>query len=610
MGEFSAHRITLSAGERVVIATPVNLYVNLIGDDVLNSGIEEDSPFRTPARAIEWLGDKYISELGFVTINFAAGIYDLPNQLIFDHDQGDRVAFVGAEPEILLLQYVSNYKTSGFTAGNTGYYKYYSGVKHGITLTCVRPNDSTVYAPIGSSNAISTAHGVSGSGVLIEDYDLVFKDDYNPAYFYSAYPFHPRNNIVRQGSILGCHKLWGVTGGTITLQSSIRDDWFSIPAGNSSSWGRFYGNAQMGVSYFSNTVTVPSINTDQTENINNVWMIANNNNGVTDMKGHYLSSVPVGYFGTNATNGITNGSTANFLGVSFPNASISGKTAAFIWQDYTGTNYDGWYAATGPNGSFLNDTVLFGKNYHEHTPVSGTGGMGVSGSWRSINTNNITVKLVPTVFRRFGNILSITGGGLRKIKNIFFDGKDMQSHYKLVGSSETGYSNKFAVYAKNTRVGEAVLNEPTGLGDGLFISTGVKDFHVGFYADHGTDANLGRLMVSNCSYGIIANNGSSVVTTGSVCTGMASTGFGAFGSSSMVADRCFASFVGQSHVTIRLKQVSGSTLSNSSFIAGTTYASPDGRIKGTVWDWDPRDKTLVVAVRVGMFEGGDAIFQY
>ena len=78
----------------------------------------------------------------------------------------------------------------------------------------------------------------------------------------------------------------------------------------------------------------------------------------------------------------------------------------------------------------------------------------------------------------------------------------------------------------------------------------------------------------------------------------------------MVADRCFASFVGQSHVTIRLKQVSGSTLSDSSFIAGTTYASPDGRIKGTVWDWDPRDKTLVVAVRVGMFEGGDAIFQY
>jgi hypothetical protein len=610
MGEFSAHRITVSAGERVVIATPVNLYVNPIGDDVLNSGIEEDSPFRTPARAIEWLNDKYISEFGFVTINFAAGIYDLSESLVFDHDQGDRVAFVGAEPETLLLQYVSYYKTSGFTAGNTGYYKYYSGVKHGITLACVRPSDSTVYAPIGSSNAISNVCGVSGSGVLIEDYDLVFKDDYNPAYFYAAYPFHPRNNIVRQGSILGCHKLWGVTGGIITLQSSIRDDWFSIPAGTSSSWGRFYGNAQMGVSYFNNTVAVPSDYTDQAENTNNVWMIPNNNVASIDKKGHYLSSVPVGYFGTNATTGITIGATANLMGVSFPNGSTSGKTASFTWQEYNGTNYAGWYTATGPNGSFLNDTILFGSNYHEHTPVSGTGGMGVSGSWRSINSNRITVKLIPTVFRRFGNILKISGNGLRKIQNIFFDGVDMQSHYKLIGNSETGYSNKVAVYAKNTRVGESVSNEPDGLGAGLFGNSGVKDFHVGFYADHGTDAYLGKLIASNCSYGIIANNGSNIVTLGSVCSGMASTGFGAFGSSSMVADRCFASFVGQSHVTLRLKQVSGSTLSDSSFIPGATYASPDGRIKGTVWDWDPRDKTLVVAVRVGMLEGGDAIFQY
>ena len=107
MGEFSAHRITISPGERVVIATKVNLYVSPFGDDVLNSGVEDDSPFRTPKRAIEWLGDKYISDFGFVTINFAPGIYELDQELVFDHEQGNRVAFVGADPETLLLQHLS-----------------------------------------------------------------------------------------------------------------------------------------------------------------------------------------------------------------------------------------------------------------------------------------------------------------------------------------------------------------------------------------------------------------------------------------------------------------------------------------------------------------------
>lgn len=616
MGEFSAHNITLPSGSRFPIVNYQVIYVAPWGNDAENSGTSENSPFRTPSRAIEFLGDKVITEGGFVTIKFAPGIYDLDEQLVFDHPQGNRVAFVGADPEILLLQYVSDYFTDGFTAA--GYAKYYSGITHGITLACVRPSDSTVYEPITPSNPLGTFHKVTGCGVVIEDFDLVHSDNYNPAYYYGSYPFNARNNLPRQGSILGSHVLLGVSGASgcgsiIQIQSSVRDDWFSLPHGNSASWSLMFGNAQSGVSLYSGNHN--GYSADRTETVINQWFQRGNSAGGIHFKTHFQSNIPVGYYGLNATTGVPNGASANLVGATFPVFSPAGGTANFTYRDVAGVlnvggDYTGWFTATGPARTFLNDGISFGKNYHAHFPVAGRAGIGDSGSWRTVNSNRVTVKIIPTVFRRFGNILKVGSGGLRKIKNIFFDGKDMPSHYKLVGNSETGYSNKYAVYAVSATLGEAVTNEPSGLGIGLFSNCGMKDFQVGFYADRGTDAYLGKLVVSNCTYGILANNRSSISTVGSVCTGMASTGFGAFTSSNMVADRCFASFVGQSHVTIRFKSIpEGSTLEDSSYTLGQTFASPDGKIKGTVWDWDPRDKTLVIAVRTGMFEAADAIMQ-
>lgn len=618
MAEFSAHNITLPTGSRYPIVNYQVIYVAPWGNDAENSGTSENSPFRTPARAIEFLGDKVITESGFVTIKFAPGIYDLDDQLVFDHAQGNRVAFVGADPEILVLQYVSDYVTTGFTAD--GYAKYYSGVTHGITLACVRPSDSTVYSAITPSNPLGTFHKVKGCGVIIEDFDLVHSDNYNPAYYYGSYPFNARNNLPRQGSILGSHVLLGVSGASacgsiIRIQSSIRDDWFSLPHGNSSSWGLMFGNAQSGVSYYSATHNGNSA--DLAETTTNAWFQKGNTSGGLHFRTHFQSNVPVGYFGLNATTGVPDGASANIVGATFPFPSTAGQTANFTYRDVSGivnTNSDyanRWFTATGPAMTFLNDGASFGKNYHaQDTAVSGRAGIGSSGSWRTVNANRVTVKILPTVFRRFGNILKIGSGGLRKIKNIFFDGMDMPSHYKLVGNSETGYSNKYGIYSVSATLGEAVTNEPSGLGIGLFSNCGIKDFHVGFYADRGTDAYLGKLVVSNCTYGILANNRSSISTVGSVCTGMASTAFGAFTSSNMVADRCFASFVGQSHVTLRFKSIpSGTTLDDNSYIPGQTFASPDGKIRGTVWDWDPRDKTLVIAVRTGMFEAADATTQ-
>ncbi len=606
MAEFSAHRISIGPGERVVIATPVDLYVSPYGDDVFNSGIEETSPFRTPARAIEWLSDKYISEFGFVTVNFAAGIYDISEQLVFDHAQGNRVAFVGADVDTLLLQYVSDYVTTGFTAA--GFVKFYSGVWHGITMSCVRPDDNTTYAAITESgaNAIASTYRVAGNGVIVEDYDLVYDDDYNPAYFYSAYPYHPRNNVVRQGSILGCHVLNAVTGGMLSLESTVRDDWLALPAGNSLAWARMYGNAQSGVSYLNGSCADAA---DRSEIQTNAWFQPANFN-TTTFRGHYLSSVPVGYYGTNAKTGIPVGATSNFLGVSFPSSNAINGTGGFQYQTIDGTNKSGWYTATGPAGTFLNDTVLFGNNYHEHTPVDGRAGIGSSADWKSINTNNITVKIVPTVFRRFGNILKVFGG-MRKIKNIFFDGVDMPSHYQLIGDSAIGYTNKGAIQFISCKGGESVVNEPDGLGTGLCSNVGIKDFHVGFYADRGADVDLGKIVASNCSYGVLANNKSNIRTYGSVCTGMAAMGFGALTSSNITANRCFAAFTGQSLASLRMKQA-GSTqdFSNDSFNLGQTFASPDGKVKGTVWDWDPREKILVVALKVGLYEGGDPVTQY
>lgn len=608
MTEFSAHKVTAESGIRVAITTPVSLFVSPTGDDVLNSGIEQGSPFRTPARAIRWLADKQITESGFVTVNFAAGIYDIEKELVLDHDQGNRVAFVGAEPEVLVLQHVSDYRTQGFTAD--GYSKYYSWVKHGITMSCARYSISTNFTPIDSSNPIKGTHSTEGVGVLVEDYDLTYRNDYNPTYYYAAYPFHPRNNIARQGSILGAHVLTGVTFGVLGIESTIRDEWFSIPAGNSSSWGRFYGNAQQGICYISGSCAGNPADYD--ENQNNVWLKGANTlpSTTTWLKGHYLSSVPVGYFGTSITSGVTTGATANLTGASFPSNSQSGQTASFATQTIDGTVVPGWYSATGAAGSFLNDGYRFGPNYHEHSLVNGLSGEGGSAAWGSVNSNTITVKLVPTVFRRFGNILRIGSGGMRKIRNIFFDGKDMPSHWKLIGTSEEGYSNKRAVYSSGSVLGLRMSNEPPNLGPGLFDNVGMVDFHVAFYADRGTVAELGRVVASNCTYGVVSNNRSSVSTVGSVCTGMANAGFCSFTNSSLVADRCFSAFTGQSLVSIRIKETpAGTTLDYSTFVQGQTFASPDGRIKGTVWDWDPRDKNLVIAVRAGTLEGADAIHQ-
>lgn len=606
MGEFSAHRVTIAPGEKIVIATHVNLYVSPYGDDVLNSGIEQGSPFRTPQRAFEWLGDKYISEFGFVTINFAGGIYDLTQQLVLDHDQGNRVALVGADVETLLLQYVSNYATTGFTA--SGFFKYYSGVKHGITLSCVRPDDNTLYSPITTANKLSSAYSSAGCGVVIEDYDLVYKDDYNPSYFYASYPFHPRNNLTKQASILGSHRLTGVTLGTLAIESSIRDDWFCIPSGSCAAWGRMYGNPQQGISYPAGS----GYTADTTEIETNTWFIPAYTVG-SSKRGHYLSNVPTGYYGLPLTTGIPNGATTNYMGATFPTGSTSGSTAGYVYVGITASGLAGWYTATGPAGTFLNDSVSFGKNYHEHTPINGSAGIGGSGSWKLVNSNKITVKIIPTVFRRAGNILTIQTGGLRKIKNIFFDGIAMPAHYNLLApgaGTSTGYSNKAAIQSVASRLGQVMSNEPDYLGDGLCSNVGIKDFHVGFYANQGSDVDLGKVIASNCSFGILANNKSVIRTIGSVCTGMASCGFGSFNSSSMVVQRCFSAFSGQSVVSLRMKQAGATQdFADNSFIQGQTFATPDGKIRGTVWDWDSREKMLSIAVRVGALESGDPTTQ-
>jgi hypothetical protein len=602
MSQFSAHRVSAETGIRVAITTKVSLYVSPTGDDVLNTGTEEGSPFRTPKRAMQWLSDKQITDSGFVTVNFAGGIYDLEEPIEMNHDQGNRVAFVGARPEVLILQYVQDYITTGFTA--PGYAKYYSGVKHGITMSCVRYSTSTQYETITASNGINNSQ--VGTGVIVQDYDLKFTDEYNPTNHYAAYPTTPRNNIARQGSILGAHSLSGVSFGLLSVSSTIRDDWFSIPNGSSDKWGRFYGNAQTGVSFISGSYTGPS---DLNELQNNAWLQQVATYNGSWIKGHYMSSVPVGYYGTPLKSGIPSGATSNFSGASFPNSSLSGKTAEFKWIFYTDNNeYTGWYSATGAANTFLNDPHKYGPHYHEHVMVNGVCGAGASASWGTVNTNMITVTLIPTVFRRFGNILRIGSGGLRNISNIFFDGRGMPSHWKLIGTAQEGYSNKCAIYCSGGDLGFSVANEPDGFVDGLLYSVGVKDFHVGFYADSGANVLLGTLVASNCSYGVVANKGSVVKTIGSVCTGMAESGFASINTSTMVAERCFTSFVGQSLVRIRLIEA-GSTLSFNSFVPGQTFDTPDGRIKGTVWDWDPRDKNLTIAVKAGTLEGSNALQQ-
>lgn len=606
MAEFSAHRVTLPAGDRVAIATNLNLYVSPYGDDVINTGIDFGSPFKTIERAIEWLGDKYISKTGFVTINFAAGIYDLTNELVFDHPEGERIALVGAEPETLILQSVDSYITKGFTADQ--FSPFYSNTRHLVGIKCVRPDDSAGYVEIDQGSASQNAMTLieNGYGVIVEDYDFVYNSSYNPVGFYTSFPNNGRNLIIRGASIMGCHKLISASGNGsfLTLESTIRDDWMAIPLIGPNNIRFFWGNAQNGVTYFSSGAPFGYCGnaSDVSEDISNNSL--NNSNYK-----HSFSTVPSGYYGTVNTSGIPSFAVTNVIGLTLPlGIVVSGTTGAFTQNSIyegNGTPRPASYSyANGSTYSFINDTTLLGNNHHKWDAL--LGGFGNTANLRTNNSNRITVKVIPTVFRRFGNIISIPASGLRKIKNIFFNGKNMCYHYGMISSglsSTESYSNKMAIYASNSKLGEAVENEPEGLGSGLCTNVGVVNFHTAVLCDNHTRCNLGKIVASNCSFGVFANDGSSVQTSGSVCTGIASNAFSAINSSTMTMERCYSAFTGQSLVTLKLK--SGGTFAENSFIPGQTYSSPDGKITGTVWDWNSRDRILNIAVRVGSAEGGD-----
>ena len=517
--EFSAHNVTVPSGEKIAIVTPINLYITPAfngGDDYINNGLQAGSPFATLKRALEWLKDKYISESGFVTINFSAGIHDFNEQIVIDHPEGERIALVGAEPETLVLKYVDSYSTTGFTATNLS--PYYSTTKHSITMKCVRPDDTNGYVEIDEvSNPVRGAY--AGCGVIVEDYELVYDDSYSPVSFYSAYPtgYNGRNNIQKIAGILGCHKLIEITGGgsISTVESYIRDDWMSLPQGNVRGW--WYGNPQNGVTYFGTVTGSCGSASDRSEVQTDAWILATIYPGSSLPRSHFMTSYPVGYYGKPNTSGMLNAGTANVVGITFPLPTLSvGGTAPYTITFPSGPNQEGLFTYAGTAGSIMNDSIAFGSNFHmwSNTPNGGN-----SSGWRTINSNTITVKILPTVFRRFGNILSITGSGLRKIKNIFFDGKNQYYHYNMISngaSSVDGYSNKMAIHTSTANVGQSVDNEPLGLGLGLCTNVGIANFHTAVFCDNHSRCDLGKIVASNCSFGAYATNGSSIFTVGSV----------------------------------------------------------------------------------------------
>lgn len=624
MGEFSAHRINVASGEKVAITNPnYTIYVRETGgNDDLNSGIELGSPYRTLYKAVEHLSDKIITEAGFVTIDVGPGIWTFEDgPLDFDHPQGERIAIVGAPVQLLLLKHVDYYKTTGYTAA--GFSGFYSGVLHGITMSCCFPSVNSIFEEIQTDD-VEFIYTTPGCGVIVEDYTLVFNKDYNPAFYYVSYPYEFRSNIARQASILGCHKLlaYGQTAGSspplgkIAVQSSIKDTWFctpmpiinggqtaSIMVGNAQNqWTRFFGNPYRGNMYDKASLSdsdVFDISTGVT-----FWI-----NTSSSLRRFMMSSIPVGYYGTNASNGNPIGATSNVRGLTYPAHNGFGTTASYIKQPWEGgAETTVFFTATGPAATVLNDAIRFGPNYHTYSiNVMGTSGEGFSAGWKTVNKNDVTVKIIPTVFKRNGTIMNVKSGGLRKIKNIFFDGDSQPFHYGLLGSGQyntSGYSNKCGLYATGSKMGENVLNEPTGLGNGLLSNVGFKDFHVGIYCDRSTTANIGIAVVSNCSYSVISNNASYVKLFGSISTGSVN-GFCAFNGSTISTDRCFSAFSGHSIVELKLKDKLGSTadFSESSFNAGQTYSSPDGKIRGTVYHWDTTEKTLSIAIRTGALEG-------
>jgi hypothetical protein len=551
---------------------------------------------------------------------------------------------------------VNYYNSYGWTAA--GVSGYYSGMNHGITINCVRPSDSTVFENINSNSENSIRLGINGYGVIIEDADLINDSNYNPTYFYASYPRDPRNNLLRQAALLGCHKLEGVfdggsslangtTGGFMSINSTIRDEWFLVPmASGNTSWGRYFGNAVPGAYVGGlpertigdpNWALVKHVDYGSSANgptdANFIFWDLNTFPSTSNRK-VYHRTIPLGFYGSTASTGISSGYMANLIGTTYPTGSFGGQTAAYTGIKTSAENSTSppsisisdettrHYSFLGPANSQMNDSIRFGNNYHVYDDRIGYYRGGRIGNYlyeqanitsptnligHVVNSNKVSVTILPTVFKKMGHVISVKSGGLRKIKNIFFDGVAMPYFYSLIGAgrmNDTGYSNKCAVYATSSKLGESVANEPDGLGSGLFSNVGIRDFHVGVYCDNNTNGNLGTLSISNCSYGMIANKGSSIRTYGSTSTGCM-FGFSALNASSMMADRCFASFSGHSVVELKLKDKAGSTLdfNQNSFYHGQTYASSDGKIRGTVYDWDSSQKTLTIAVRHGILEG-------
>jgi hypothetical protein len=440
----------------------------------------------------------------------------------------------------------------------------------------------------------------------------------------------------------------GTTGGFLSINSTIRDEWFLVPmASGNTSWGRYFGNAVPGA-YISETKKIgdPAFHNGNDIDYGSsadgglassnfvLWDTNVFNNTHGQNRKVYHRTIPLGFYGSTASTGISSGYMANFIGTTYPTGSTAGKTAAYIgvrtsaeipgnpFQFLFNDETTRHYSFTGPANSQMNDSIRFGNNYHVYDDRIGYQRGGRIGNYlyeqankttptnligHVVNSNKVSVTILPTVFKKMGHVISIKSGGLRKIKNIFFDGVAMPYFYSLIGAgrmNDTGYSNKCAVYASSSKLGEPVANEPDGFGNGLFSNVGIRDYHVGVYCDKNTNGNLGTVSLSNCSYGMVANKGSSVRTYGSTSTGCM-YGFSALNASSMLADRCFAAFSGHSIVELKLKDKAGSTLdfSTDSFYHGQTYASSDGKIRGTVYDWDASQKTLTVAVRHGVLEG-------
>lgn len=139
-----------------IIRSDTNIFVSTTGNDN-NSGLTESKPFRTIAKAFDYLKGYHILDGATVTVTLAAGKYRITEQVVMDHPQGSQITLKGYNGTNGNVESIGSYEDTSTYSGRVAGKTY---IKIQRTL-----NDTPVNNLTGERYDMQIRYDASGSGI-------------------------------------------------------------------------------------------------------------------------------------------------------------------------------------------------------------------------------------------------------------------------------------------------------------------------------------------------------------------------------------------------------------------------------------------------------------